>query len=180
MIGLVLPLLGIAAGLAGCESDEAVIPEEGEMTISLSTPAFKDGEAIPARYTCEGEDISPQLSWGEPPAGTQTFVLIVDDPDAPSGVFTHWVLFNLPSGSRGLPEAVSASAEGALEGESSFGRSGYGGPCPPPGSPHHYRFTLYALDKRLELAVGVSKEQVIEAMSGHILARGQLTGTYQR
>jgi Raf kinase inhibitor-like YbhB/YbcL family protein len=183
-ISLALIVLGLVAGpLVGCGSGTAIIPEEGEMTMSVSSPAFQEGESIPLRYTCEGEDISPQLTWSEPPAETQSLALIVDDPDAPGGVFTHWVLFNLPSDSRRLPEAVTVQEplpSGVVEGENDFGRIGYGGPCPPPGSPHRYRFTLYALDKSLKLAAGVAGERVIEAMSGHILAWGRLTGTYQR
>jgi len=121
--------------------------------------------------------------WSEPPQGTQSLALIVDDPDAPGGVFTHWVLFNILPDSRQLPEAIPTQAQlssGALQGKNDFGRIGYGGPCPPPGRPHRYRFTLYALDRVLDLKAGVSKKQVVGAMQGHILAQGQLTGTYQR
>ena len=153
------------------------------MALSISSPAFKDGERIPAKYTCDGQGISPPLSWGEPPAGTRAFALICDDPDAPSGVFTHWVLFNLPASTRQLPEGVPAQNQlqnGALHGRNDFRRNGYGSPCPPSGPAHRYRFTLYALDKPLDLKAGVSKQQVIDAMKGHILAQGQLTGTYQR
>jgi len=169
--------------LPACEAGETIVLEEGEATLSLSSLAFHDGQNIPAKYSCEGENVSPPLTWNEPPAGTQSFVLIVDDPDAPIGVFTHWVLFNIPSGSRELPEAVPTQGElpsGALQGKNGFKRLGYGGPCPPRGGPHRYRFILYALDKRLDLTAGVSRQQVLGAMQGHILARGQLTGTYQR
>jgi len=121
--------------------------------------------------------------WREPPASTRSFTLIMDDPDAPIGVFTHWVLFNLPADSRELPEAVPAQSQlsnGAFQGKNDFGKIGYGGPCPPPGSPHRYRFTLYALEQPLDLKPGASKKQVLQAMQGHILAQGQLTGLYQR
>ena len=153
------------------------------MTLSLSSIAFQDGEIIPAKYTCEGQDISPPLMWSELPQGTQSLALIVDDPDAPGGVFTHWVVFNILPDSRQLPEAIPTQAQlssGALQGKNDFGRIGYGGPCPPLGRPHRYRFTLYALDRALGLKAGVSKKQVVDAMQGHILAQGQLTGTYQR
>ncbi len=153
------------------------------MTLSISSQAFQEGESIPARYTCEGDDVSPPLRWDEPSQGTRSLALIMDDPDAPVGVFTHWVILNIPPDSRGLPEALATEAElpgGARQGKNDFGRTGYGGPCPPPGRPHRYRFTLYALDQPLELKAGASKKQVLEAMSGHILAQGQLTGTYQR
>lgn len=153
------------------------------MTLSLSSIAFQDGEGIPVKYTCEGQDISPPLMWSEPPQGTQSLALIVDDPDAPGGVFTHWVVFNILPDSGQLPEAIPTQAQlssGALQGKNDFGRIGYGGPCPPHGRPHRYCFTLYALDRVLDLKAGVSKKQVVGAMQGHILTQGQLTGTYQR
>lgn len=153
------------------------------MALSISSPVFQEGEGIPAKYSCEGQDISPPLAWGEPPADTNSFALIVDDPDAPGRVFTHWVLFNLPADSRELPEAVPTQPQlssGALQGKNDFGKTGYGGPCPPPGRPHRYQFTLYALAQLLDLKSGASKQQILEAMQGHILGQGQLTGTYQR
>ncbi len=160
-----------------------MIVKEGEMEILLFSTAFKDGERIPAKYTCEGQDISPLLEWGEPPPGTRAFALIVDDPDAPMGVFTHWVIFNIASDSRQLVEAIPTQGQlpdGALQGKNDFGRTGYGGPCPPAGRPHRYQFTLYVLDQPLDLKAGISKEQLLSAMQGHVLAQGQLTGTYQR
>jgi len=153
------------------------------MTLSVSSPAFKEGERIPSKYTCEGQDISPQLKWNGVPEESKSLALIMDDPDAPSGVFTHWVIFNLPPDSQDLPEAVPSASQlpsGALQGRNDFGRIGYGGPCPPPGYPHRYRFTLYALDKNLDLGAGSSKNQVLSAAKGHILAQGQLIGIYQR
>lgn len=153
------------------------------MTLSLSSIAFQDGEGIPVKHTCEGQDVSPPLLWSELPQGTQSLALIVDDPDAPGGVFNHWVLFNIPPDSRQLPEALPAQAQlpsGGLQGKNGFDRVGYGGPCPPPGRPHRYCFTLHALDRVLDLKAGVSKKQVLDAMQGHILAQGKLTGTYQR
>lgn len=153
------------------------------MALSISSQVFQEGERIPTKYSCEGQDISPPLMWSESPAGTRSFALIVDDPDAPGGVFTHWVLFNLPADSRELAEAVPTQSQlpnSALQGKNDFGKIGYGGPCPPPGSPHRYRFNLYALDQSLDLKPGASKKQVLEAMQGHILAQGQLTGIYQR
>lgn len=168
--------------LIGCKSREQ-LPKEGEMTLSISSTAFHEGDSIPGKYTCQGQDISPHLTWGEPPEGTQSFALIMDDPDAPGGMFTHWVLFNIQSDARELPEAVPTQAElpsGAMQGKNDFGRIGYGGPCPPPGRPHRYQFTIYALDQTLNLNAGVSKKQLISTMQGHVLAQGQLTGTYQR
>ncbi len=151
--------------------------------MELKSPAFREGAKIPKKYTCEGWDFSPPLEWNDIPDKTQSLALIMDDPDAPSGVFTHWVLFNLPPNSRELLEGVSPVPQlpsGALQGKNDFGKFGYGSPCPPPGSPHRYRFILYALDQQLELEAGVSKKQLLKAMEGHILAQGQLTGTYQR
>jgi len=168
--------------LAGCKSEEQPL-KEGEMALELSSSAFQEGGEIPTKYTCEGQDVSPAITWSEPLVGTQSFALIMDDPDAPVGVFTHWVLFNLPADSRGLPEAVPAQAQlpdGSLQGKNDFGKIGYGGPCPPPSRPHRYQFTLYALDQTLDLKAGASKKQVLDAMQGHILAQGRLTGTYQR
>lgn len=155
------------------------------MALHLSSPVLKEGDRIPTKYTCEGQDISLPLTWIEPPAGIQSFAIIMDDPDdidAPGGVFTHWVLFNVPSGTHELPLAVPTKAQlpsGALQGKNDFGRIGYGGPCPTPGSgPHHYRIIIYALDQPLDLKASASKKQVLDGMQGHILAQGQLTGTY--
>ena len=148
----------------------------------LTSPAFQDGEAIPVKYSGEGQDISPELTWSGVPNGTQSFVLIMDDPDAPGGVFTHWVIFNIPADSRELEEAVPTQLKlpsGALQGRNDFGTIGYGGPYPPPGSLHHYNFTLYALDDTLDLQAGATKQQVLNAIQGHILAQVQLVGTFQ-
>jgi Raf kinase inhibitor-like YbhB/YbcL family protein len=180
-VALCLTLLSMLA--AGCAPQEPTLLEEDKIALSLSSPVFREGEEIPVKYTCNGQDISPPIVWGEPPSGTQAFSLIMDDLDAPGGVFTHWVLFNLPVDSRELPEAVPRENQlvnQALQGTSDFGRIGYGGPCPPTGLAHHYCLTLYALDQPLSLKAGASKEQVLGAMQGHILAQGQLTGLYQR
>jgi Raf kinase inhibitor-like YbhB/YbcL family protein len=183
-VALWMMLLAItAAGLINCSPTDSALPDEGEMTLSLSSSVFQDGDSIPTGYTCDGQDISPPLAWGEPPAGTQSFVLIMDDPDALGGVFTHWLFFNLPADSRESAEAVPAQNElptGALQGKNDFGTIGYRGPCPPSGSAHHYRFTIYALDQPLDLKAGISRAQVIDAITGHILAWGQLVGIYQR
>jgi Raf kinase inhibitor-like YbhB/YbcL family protein len=177
-------LLAITAtGLISCSPSDSALPDEGEMTLFLSSPVFQEGEDIPIEYTCDGEDISPALTWGEPPSGTQSFVLIMDDPDAPGGVFTHWLVFNLPPDSRELAEVIPPQnelANGTLQGKNDFGTIGYGGPCPPLGSAHHYRFTIFALAQPLDLMAGASRKQVIDAITGHILAWGQLIGMYQR
>ena len=151
--------------------------------IALSSTTFKEGDKIPVNYTCDGHDISPALIWDEPPEQTESFALIVDDPDAPGGVFTHWILFNIPIDVHQLGEGVPTHEQlenGALQGKNDFGRIGYGGPCPPKGSTHRYRFTIYALDQHLNEKASASRKQVLDAMQRHILAQGQLTGTYQR
>jgi len=173
----------IAIATVSCSATEPDLPDEGQMTLSLLSPVFQEGEDIPITYTCDGQDISPPLMWSEPSPETQSFALIMDDPDAPGGVFTHWLLFNLPTDNRELPEAVPTHnelANGALQGTNGFGTIGYGGPCPPAGPAHHYRFTIYALDQSLDLVAGASRKQVIDAITGHILAWGQLTVMYQR
>ncbi len=182
-VAIILIVLCFVVGLlVGCAPREQPT-KEGEIVLALSSPTFKDGGKIPTRYTGDGQDVSPALTWGEPPAGTQSLALIMDDPDAPLGVFTHWVIFNIPSDSRQLAEAIPAQAQlpgGALQGKNDFGKTGYGGPYPPPGRPHRYQFTLYALDKLLGLNTDASKKQILDAMPGHTLARGKLTGTYPR
>lgn len=152
------------------------------MVFLLTCPAFADGAAIPAAYTCEGRDVSPPLAWTEPPAGTKSFALISDDPDAPGKTWVHWVVYNLPASARTLPEAFPAEPElpdGARQGTTDFGRPGYGGPCPPSGT-HRYYFKLYALDAALPLAPGATKRQVEEAMQQHVLGEARLMGTYRR
>ncbi len=152
------------------------------MAIELTSTAFSEGEMIPVRFTCDGEDVSPPLAWSGVPDNSESLALICDDPDAPVGTWDHWVLFNIPADDAGLPEAVPADptlASGAVNGKNSWGRLGYGGPCPPGGT-HRYFFYLYALDTRLPLESGVTKTQLRAAMKGHILAEGQLMGRYQR
>lgn len=153
------------------------------MALTLTSLAFKEGETVPKQFTCEGSDKSPALKWSDAPAGTQSFVLIMDDPDAPVGTWDHWVLFDLPAETSELPEGMSMDAElssGAKHGLNSWKRPGYGGPCPPPGSPHRYFFKLYALDKKLGLPASSRKFDVEKAMKGHILAEAKLMGKYAR
>ncbi len=148
------------------------------MVLAITSPAFSTGQPIPAKYTCDGQDISPPLHWSDESTGTQSFALVMDDPDAPVGTWVHWVLFNVPADLRDLPEKA-APPKGSLEGKNSWGRLGYGGPCPPSGT-HRYFFKLYALDTTLNLASGASKEQLLKAMEGHILAQAELMGVYSR
>jgi Raf kinase inhibitor-like YbhB/YbcL family protein len=168
----------------GCARPSEPDPSGGAaMTIELTSPAFREGETIPKTYTADGEDVSPPLRWGDPPAGTQSFALIADDPDAPRGTWVHWVLFDLPAGERDLAQGVpkdEALPNGAKQGTNDFHKLGYGGPSPPPGKPHRYFFKLYALDTQLALHSGVTKAQVEAAMKGHVLAEGRLMGKYGR
>lgn len=150
--------------------------------MKLESTAFDANGAIPARYTCDGQDISPPLAWDEPPAETRSLALICDDPDAPGKTWVHWVVYNLPPGTRSLPEKVSPNASlsgGGLQGINDFGNPGYGGPCPPSGT-HRYFFKLYALDRVLELPAGATKARLEEAIRGHILAKAELVGRYHR
>jgi Raf kinase inhibitor-like YbhB/YbcL family protein len=143
----------------------------------LTSTAFGDGEPIPDRFTCEGADVSPPLAWAELPPGTASLALLVDDPDAPGGTFTHWLAWD-------IDPAAGAIGEGAVlpaEGKNGFGHRGYGGPCPPRGDgPHRYLFRLFALDAPLDLDAGANKGSFQAALAGHVLAAGELTGTYER
>ena len=153
------------------------------MAFELKTSAFQPNAEIPRKYTCDGPDVSPALSWSEPPAGTQSFSLIMDDPDAPVGTWVHWVLYDLPASARELAEDVPKDLElknGARQGRNDFRKIGYGGPCPPPGSAHRYFFKLYALNAKTNLKSGATKEELLRAMEGHILAQAELIGRYNR
>jgi Raf kinase inhibitor-like YbhB/YbcL family protein len=143
----------------------------------LSSEAFAEGEAIPARYTCDGDDVCPPLSWLDAPAGTATFALIVDDPDAPAGTWVHWVLFDVPASASEIHDG--RAPRGARDGKNSWGRSGYGGPCPPSGT-HRYFFKLYAVDGALDLEAGITAADLTRALEGHVLAEAVLMGRYAR
>ncbi len=146
-------------------------------SFALSSPAFGQGGPIPSKYSCNGDDISPPLAWGEPPAGTKSLALIVDDPDAPGGTWVHWVVFNIPLEFHELAEGMQGADAAVTVGENSWGRSDYGGPCPPSGT-HRYFFKLYALDAALDLDKSAGKKQVLAAMEGHVLAEADLMGTF--
>jgi hypothetical protein len=154
------------------------------MALEITSSAFQAGAAIPTRYTCDGEDISPPLAWSGVPAASQSLALLVEDPDAPGGNWVHWIVFNLPAETTQLPENVPAGQNiallpGGAQGQNSYRNLGYGGPCPPSGT-HRYFFRLYALDAVLELQPGVTRAQLQRAMQGHVLAEGELMGTYSR
>jgi hypothetical protein len=149
-----------------------------EGTMKLTSPAFSHNGAIPSQYTCDGANISPALEWSDAPQNSNSFALIVEDPDAPTKVWVHWIVFNIPNTTQSLAENTQAGP--FLQGATDFnGKHQWGGPCPPSGT-HHYRFTLYALDNFLDLPAGATKEQIVAAMRGHILAQATLIGTYQR
>ncbi|MGE5759140.1 MAG: YbhB/YbcL family Raf kinase inhibitor-like protein [Gemmatimonadota bacterium] len=146
------------------------------MTLVLISSAFVAGAPIPVAYTCDGKNEPPPLTWSGAPPTTRAFALIVDDPDAPAGTWVHWVLYNLPADATGVPQNQASG----VQGKNDFGKTGYGGPCPPPGKPHRYFFKLYALDGRLSLRPGATKAEVERAMQGHVLAAAELIGTYAR
>jgi len=151
--------------------------------MKLTSDAIGDGQPIPRKYTCDGADVSPPLQWSDAPAGTKSFALIREDPDAPGGAWVHWVLYGLPSATSRLPEKIPSDdtlPSGARQGITDFKRTGYGGPCPPPGKPHHYHFKLSALDIELKLKPRATKQDLLKAMKGHVLAEAWLTGVYQR
>jgi len=153
------------------------------MAFELQSPAFTNDGEIPRQYTCDGTDVSPPLAWQNPPSGTRSFTLIADDPDAPVGTWVHWVIYNLPAEMRGLPEGVPSSEtlpDGGQQGINDFRKVGYGGPCPPRGPAHRYFFKLYALDSPTNLKPRATKQQLLDAMKGHILAEVQLMGRYRR
>jgi len=148
----------------------------------IESPAFKNGGRIPSKYSCDGADISPEIKWRDAPENAKSFALISDDPDAPMGVFTHWVIFNIPPSQNGLKEGIETKPtlqNGSIQGKTDFGRIGYGGPCPPSGT-HRYGFHLYALDTMLSLPPGSAKQQVLRAIQGHILAEAEIVGLYSR
>jgi Raf kinase inhibitor-like YbhB/YbcL family protein len=176
-----LAFLLVLGVLAGCSGQPAA-PEQSQeapMTLTLTSTAFANGMRIPDQYSCWGEGISPPLDWSGAPDGTNSFALIVDDPDAPSGTYVHWVIYNIPATEPGLPEGIAAAAElqdGSLQGTNSSRRTGFTSPCPPSGT-HRYFFKLHALDTVLDLPSGATKDQLLKAMQGHMLAQGQLMGT---
>lgn len=182
---LVSILISIVA-VAGCGGEKTPAPAapkpkmEG-IEMEFTSAAFQYGGPIPDKYSCNGQNVSPELSWSGIPEGTRSMAIILDDPDAPRGTFNHWVIYNIPAGTTGLSEAVSRASrlsDGTMQGKNSFGEIGYGGPCPPRGSSHRYYFTLYALDITLDLDAGATKAQVLAAMEGHLLAQAETMGTY--
>lgn len=157
--------------------------QNNTLGIKVRSDAFEEGGMIPEENTCDGDNVSPEISWGGAPAETKSFALICDDPDAPAGTWVHWVVYNIPANKKGLHEGISADKklyDGTMQGINDFREYGYGGPCPPKGSAHSYYFKVYALDTTFDIQKDVSKAVLLEAMKGHILAQGQLIGMYSR
>lgn len=153
------------------------------MSLTVTTSAFESGAAIPAEYTCKGADVSPALNWTGAPARTASFVVIMDDPDAPAGTWVHWVMWNVPESTHSLSQAVPKQEQfpdGSRQGRNSFGKIGYNGPCPPAGQTHRYFFRVYALDTKLELAAGADRAALGDAMGGHVLAKSEYMGTFHK
>jgi Raf kinase inhibitor-like YbhB/YbcL family protein len=170
---LSVPMISIATYAQG----------ENAMSLTTSSASFRSGGEIPKKFSCDGEDVSPQISWKGAPDGTQEFVLIADDPDAPAGTWTHWVLYDLPASSTSLSEGLPKSEQlpdGSKQGRNDFRKIGYDGPCPPPGKPHRYFFKIYALDRKLNVKAGAERSEVEKAMSGYVQAKGEYMGTYAR
>ena len=161
----------------------SVCGQQASSKFELRTTSFAPGGFIPKRFTCDASDVSPALFWTEPPPGTKTFAVIEDDPDAPSGTFVHWLVYELPASYRQLPEALSGNdqmPDGARQGTNGFSRTGYSGPCPPPGRPHRYFIRFYALDSKLNLRPAATRRELDAAMKGHILAQAELMGRFGR
>jgi Raf kinase inhibitor-like YbhB/YbcL family protein len=170
--------------LSSCSSATSTPTPEGNMSLELKSDAFANGQSIPAKYSCIGKNISPALTWNDPPAGTQSFALIMDDPDAPGGTWVHWVLYNIKPDWRSLQEDLPMTGKNidpnaVFFGTNSSGNIRYDGPCPPSGT-HRYYFKLYALDTQIGLLPGATKEKILEQMQGHILAQGELIGTFSK
>lgn len=171
----------ILFGWLGMAVAAGPIPGEGAVAFQLTSNSFGEGKPIPVRFTCQGEDASPDLHWNGAPAQTRSFALIVDDPDAPHGTWVHWVVYDLPGGATSLPSRSHGAPAVGHQGRNSFQKIGYNGPCPPPGAAHHYVFHLYALSSdHLGLPEGAGRDQVDKAMQGKIVAETKLTGTYKR
>ena len=169
--------------LSGCTAPSPPLTTNGGYSLVLTSDAFRANGSIPLRYTCNGQEESPPLTWGNVPTGIRSFALIVEDPDAPVGTFTHWILYNIPGEQRDLPSGIASEKElpeGEIQGTNSNRKTGFTGPCPPRRSTHRYVFTLFALDTRLDLSGTVDASTLRHAMEGHVLGTGQLIGTYMR
>jgi Raf kinase inhibitor-like YbhB/YbcL family protein len=181
---LMTAVMLIAASCAQAKKPAKMNVKGAKMTWTLKSNSIAEGKRVPDKFTCKGPDVSPALSWDPAPKGTREIVLIMDDPDAPVGTWTHWIVYGIAPDKTSFPENIEKSADaksiGALQGITSFKRPGYGGPCPPPGPTHRYFFKLHALDKKTGLPAGASLAQVEAAIKGHVIAEAKLMGTYSR
>lgn len=180
---VILAIACVSHGILFAAPVSAQNTKDPAMPLNLSSPSFSNGGDIAKQFTCDGSDLSPQLSWTEPSAGTKSFALLADDPDAPVGNWNHWTAWNLPPDLRSLPEGVPKTPhlpDGTDQGINDFHKPGYNGPCPPAGKPHRYYFKLFALDSKLDLKPNASKRELERAMKGHILAQAEWMGRYKR
>ena len=178
--GVATAILLTVPALGGCHQAKYEVVPGGQVTLQLTSSSFRDGR-IPKVYTCDGADTSPQLAWSAPPAATKSLALMVIDPDTPMGAFVHWVLYNLPPTTQALPEGVPKQPQlpdGSRQGQNDFPKTGYGGPCPPGSSAHHYVFVLYAVDTKLNLPPEATGKEVEAALKGHVLAHGELVARF--
>lgn len=178
---LVLPFVLSCGSPPGSSGPAVTATPHAEQSMILTSAAFKEGKPIPRQYTCDGVNISPPLEWSGGPKSARTIALIADDPDAPGGVWTHWILYNLPADNIGFVENVPAADTlngGGFQGQNDFGKIGYGGPCPPSGT-HRYFFKVYAIDMQLPLKPGATRKEVEKAIEGHVVGQAQLMGTYR-
>lgn len=176
---LIIPII-----LFSCAGKGEEKPKKKEfLKMQIESPAFKNGENIPVKYTCDGEDVSPEIVWKEITEGVKSLALICDDPDAPMKTWVHWVIYNIPPESKKLIEGikpVKTLANEAMQGKNDFRKIGYGGPCPPRGTLHHYHFKLYGLDIELDAEAGITKKELHKKMEGHVIATGEIIGIYKR
>ena len=178
LLSFAIPLMMPVNGINNRQQKE----KRTKMDFKIASTSFRNGDLIPAKYTCDGVNISPPLNWQAHPQGAKTFALINDDPDAPAGDWVHWIVYNIPAGTAELKEAASSKKllpAGSMEGKNDFGKSAYGGPCPPSGT-HRYFFKLNALDTALSFQGNPNKKMLLDAMKGHILAQATLIGKYKR
>ena len=171
-----------AVALVGCKSaslSPSPPPGKSPQSVGVTSPAFSASSPIPAGNTCDGAEQSPGLSWTAMPDGVQSIAIIVDDPDAPQGTFTHWIVWNIAPDARTIGEGGNGGLGGGVSGTNDFGKTGYGGPCPPKGQLHHYHFKVYGLDAKVDLRPSDKRADLDKALSGHVLAQGDLVGTFQ-
>jgi len=178
-LGISVVAIACSGGDGDAAPDPSPPPSGTSVAPEVSSPAFAEGETVPARHTCDGEDLSPALSWNAATSATRSIALLVDDPDAPGGTFSHWLVFDIPPDATGVEENADPGSSG-VTGKNDFGSRIYRGPCPPSGDPHRYQFTVYYLDTELGLDDSSERDDFLEAIEGHVLARARLTGTFGR